>query len=73
MTTSVVFIIFGFMSRMVKSLVDGCWYYDETQWKFILDYLCDALDSFSEADKNCEERIIIDHLADVVSAKIREK
>ena len=61
------------MATMVKSVNDGNWYYDETQWKYILDYLCDALGSFSEADLNHELYIIIDHCADKVSEIVRKK
>lgn len=57
-------------NTLIKSAVDGNWYYEETQWKYILDYLCDALDSFSEADHDCPERISIDHLAELVSKRI---
>lgn len=58
------------MATLIKSSVDGCWYYDQTQWKSIFVSLCNALDSFSEADQNHEIRIILDNCADEVSKLI---
>lgn len=54
------------MTTLVKSENDGNWYYEKTQWKYILDYLCDCLDSFSEADLKCGVYQRIDELADDV-------
>lgn len=59
------------MNTMVKSVKDGRWYFETTQWKYVLDYLCDALASFSEADSSHELYIIIDHCADKVSNMIK--
>lgn len=38
------------MYTLVKSDLDGHWYYEYTVWKYVLDYVVDALASFSEAD-----------------------
>lgn len=51
----------------VKSLNDGRWYPEKTNWKYILDSLCDALGYFSESDLNSQLYIIIDSIADQVS------
>lgn len=38
------------MDTLVKSDLDGRWYYEHTCWKYVLDYIYDALACFSESD-----------------------
>lgn len=58
---------------MVKSPNDGCWYYETTQWKFILECLCDALGFFSEEDKVSQMYIVLDKFADDVSEIVKKQ
>lgn len=60
-------------ATLVKSENDGHWYYFSTQWSYILDYLTDALASFSEKDMNDEIYILIEKLCDDVYLKLKSE